>query len=128
MRCFFDSTTWISSRILTHTWQHLSCEERFAGICNFCWLAGKLHSVITLLAIYRVHPNYSFFLLQIEKIHNPLLESAFQRVKRKIEGRNTGMPVCHRLYHHVPAQYCSLVCKTGFQKTYSSQGKPDMLL
>ncbi|XP_032071638.1 protein mono-ADP-ribosyltransferase PARP9 isoform X2 [Thamnophis elegans] len=58
--------------------------------------------------------------LKIEKIHNPLLESAFQRVKRKIEGRNTGMPVCHRLYHHVPAQYCSLVCKTGFQKTYSS--------
>ncbi|XP_070586740.1 protein mono-ADP-ribosyltransferase PARP9 isoform X3 [Erythrolamprus reginae] len=59
--------------------------------------------------------------LKIEKIHNPLLESTFQRVKRKIEGRNTGMPVCHRLYHHVPAQYCSLVCKTGFQKTYSSQ-------
>ncbi|XP_039179752.1 protein mono-ADP-ribosyltransferase PARP9 isoform X2 [Crotalus tigris] len=58
--------------------------------------------------------------LKIEKIHNPLLESAFQRVKRKIEGRNTGMPVCHRLYHHVPAQYCSLVCKTGFQKTDSS--------
>ncbi|XP_013919998.1 PREDICTED: poly [ADP-ribose] polymerase 9 [Thamnophis sirtalis] len=66
--------------------------------------------------------------LKIEKIHNPLLESAFQRVKRKIEGRNTGMPVCHRLYHHVPAQYCSLVCKTGFQKTYSSsQGKPHTL-
>uniref|UniRef100_A0A8D2IZ66 Poly(ADP-ribose) polymerase family member 9 n=1 Tax=Varanus komodoensis TaxID=61221 RepID=A0A8D2IZ66_VARKO len=57
---------------------------------------------------------------QIEKICNPLLESAFQRFKRKIEGKNTGMPVCHRLYHHVPAQYCSLVCKTGFQKTYSS--------
>nr|XP_060631301.1 protein mono-ADP-ribosyltransferase PARP9 isoform X1 [Anolis sagrei ordinatus] len=59
--------------------------------------------------------------LKIEKIYNPLLESAFQRIKRKIEGKNTGMPVCHRLYHHVPAQYCSLVCKTGFQKTYSSQ-------
>uniref|UniRef100_A0A803TB86 Poly [ADP-ribose] polymerase n=1 Tax=Anolis carolinensis TaxID=28377 RepID=A0A803TB86_ANOCA len=59
--------------------------------------------------------------LKIEKICNPLLESAFQRIKRKIEGKNTGMPVCHRLYHHVPAQYCSLVCKTGFQKTYSSQ-------
>ncbi|KAF7241835.1 Protein mono-ADP-ribosyltransferase PARP9 [Varanus komodoensis] len=58
--------------------------------------------------------------LKIEKICNPLLESAFQRFKRKIEGKNTGMPVCHRLYHHVPAQYCSLVCKTGFQKTYSS--------
>ncbi|KAM6463739.1 protein mono-ADP-ribosyltransferase PARP9 [Liasis olivaceus] len=58
--------------------------------------------------------------LKIEKIYNPLLESTFQRIKRKIEGRNTGMPVCHKLYHHVPAQYCSLVCKTGFQKTYSS--------
>uniref|UniRef100_A0A803TAU2 PARP n=1 Tax=Anolis carolinensis TaxID=28377 RepID=A0A803TAU2_ANOCA len=66
---------------------------------------------------------FLLFLLQIEKICNPLLESAFQRIKRKIEGKNTGMPVCHRLYHHVPAQYCSLVCKTGFQKTYSSQGK-----
>ncbi|XP_042301492.1 protein mono-ADP-ribosyltransferase PARP9 [Sceloporus undulatus] len=59
--------------------------------------------------------------LKIEKICNPLLESAFQRIKRKTEGKNTGMPVCHRLYHCVPAQYCSLVCKTGFQKTYSSQ-------
>ncbi|XP_062974722.1 protein mono-ADP-ribosyltransferase PARP9 [Elgaria multicarinata webbii] len=58
--------------------------------------------------------------LKIEKISNPLLESAFQRIKRKIEGKNTGMPVCHRLYHHVPAQYCSLVCKAGFQKTYSA--------
>ncbi|XP_061464969.1 protein mono-ADP-ribosyltransferase PARP9 isoform X2 [Rhineura floridana] len=58
--------------------------------------------------------------LKIEKICNPLLESTFQRIKRKIEGKNTGMPVCHRLYHRVPAQYCSLVCKTGFQKTYSS--------
>uniref|UniRef100_A0A8D0C7D0 PARP catalytic domain-containing protein n=1 Tax=Salvator merianae TaxID=96440 RepID=A0A8D0C7D0_SALMN len=61
-----------------------------------------------------------FFFLQIEKICNPLLESTFQRIKRKVEGKNTGMPVCHRLYHRVPAQYCSLVCKTGFQKTYSS--------
>uniref|UniRef100_A0A8D2IYK3 Poly(ADP-ribose) polymerase family member 9 n=1 Tax=Varanus komodoensis TaxID=61221 RepID=A0A8D2IYK3_VARKO len=50
---------------------------------------------------------YCSFLLQIEKICNPLLESAFQRFKRKIEGKNTGMPVCHRLYHHVPAQYCN---------------------
>lgn len=58
--------------------------------------------------------------LKIEKISNPVLESTFQRIKRKIEGKNTGMPVCHRLYHCVPAQYCSLVCKNGFQKTYSS--------
>ncbi|KAJ7345853.1 hypothetical protein JRQ81_001803 [Phrynocephalus forsythii] len=58
--------------------------------------------------------------IKIEKICNPLLESAFQRIKRKIEGKNTGIPVCHRLYHRVPAQYCSLVCKTGFQKAYSS--------
>nr|XP_020635234.1 poly [ADP-ribose] polymerase 9 isoform X1 [Pogona vitticeps]XP_020635235.1 poly [ADP-ribose] polymerase 9 isoform X2 [Pogona vitticeps] len=58
--------------------------------------------------------------LKIEKICNPFLEFAFRRIKRKIEGKNTGMPVCHRLYHRVPAQYCSLVCQTGFQKAYSS--------
>ncbi|XP_053124216.1 protein mono-ADP-ribosyltransferase PARP9 isoform X3 [Hemicordylus capensis] len=58
--------------------------------------------------------------LKIEKIYNPVLESAFQRIKRKIEEKNTGMPVCHRLYHRVPAQYCSLVCQNGFQKTYST--------
>nr|XP_056717392.1 protein mono-ADP-ribosyltransferase PARP9 [Euleptes europaea] len=58
--------------------------------------------------------------LKIEKIYNPVLESAFQRIKRKIEGKNSGRPVTHRLYHRVPAQYCSLVCKTGFQTTYSS--------
>uniref|UniRef100_A0A670Z080 Poly(ADP-ribose) polymerase family member 9 n=1 Tax=Pseudonaja textilis TaxID=8673 RepID=A0A670Z080_PSETE len=54
--------------------------------------------------------------IRIEKIHNPLLESAFQRVKRKIEGRNTGMPVCHRLYHHVPAQYSCILCHFSDQK------------
>ncbi|XP_015284488.1 PREDICTED: poly [ADP-ribose] polymerase 9 [Gekko japonicus] len=58
--------------------------------------------------------------LKIEKIYNPVLESAFQRIKRKVEGKNSGRPVTHRLYHRVPAQYCSLVCKTGFQTTYSS--------
>ncbi|XP_060118774.1 protein mono-ADP-ribosyltransferase PARP9 [Heteronotia binoei] len=58
--------------------------------------------------------------LKIEKIYNPVLESAFQRIKRKVEGKNSGRPVTHRLYHHVPAQYCSLVCKTGFQTTYST--------
>ncbi|XP_054828838.1 protein mono-ADP-ribosyltransferase PARP9 [Eublepharis macularius] len=58
--------------------------------------------------------------LKIEKIYNPVLESTFQRIKRKIEGKNSGRPVTHRLYHRVPAQYCSLVCKTGFQTTYSS--------
>uniref|UniRef100_A0A670ICS2 PARP n=1 Tax=Podarcis muralis TaxID=64176 RepID=A0A670ICS2_PODMU len=69
--------------------------------------------------------NLLSFSFQIEKICNPLLESTFQRIKIKIEGKNAGMPVCHRLYHRVPAQYCSLVCKTGFQKTYPSslQGK-----
>ncbi|XP_077176450.1 protein mono-ADP-ribosyltransferase PARP9 isoform X2 [Paroedura picta] len=59
--------------------------------------------------------------LKIEKIYNPVLESAFQRIKRKVEGKNSGRPVTHRLYHRVPAQHCSLVCKTGFQTTYSSQ-------
>uniref|UniRef100_A0A8D0LAQ1 Poly(ADP-ribose) polymerase family member 9 n=1 Tax=Sphenodon punctatus TaxID=8508 RepID=A0A8D0LAQ1_SPHPU len=56
--------------------------------------------------------------LKIEKIYNPVLESAFLRIKRNVEGKHAGRPICHRLYRRVPAQFCGLVCRSGFQRTY----------
>ncbi|XP_012331635.1 protein mono-ADP-ribosyltransferase PARP9 [Aotus nancymaae] len=57
--------------------------------------------------------------LKVEKIDNKVLMAAFQLKKKMMEGKPHRQPVSHRLFQQVPHQFCKLVCRVGFRRTYS---------
>nr|AIC34787.1 poly ADP-ribose polymerase family member 9 [Alouatta sara] len=57
--------------------------------------------------------------LKVEKIDNNVLMAAFQLKKKMMEGKPHRQPVSHRLFQQVPYQFCKVVCRVGFQRTYS---------
>ncbi|KAG7467509.1 hypothetical protein MATL_G00154510 [Megalops atlanticus] len=61
----------------------------------------------------RLHSFSGLNIIKIEKVQNPLLEYHFKLKQKQVSDR----PKC--LYQRVPAQFCDLVCRVGFQRFYS---------
>lgn len=62
--------------------------------------------------------------IKVEKIDNAVLMAAFQGKKITMEERMPREPVSHRLFQHVPWQFCKVVCRVGFQRMYSGPCDP----
>ncbi|MBN3326825.1 PARP9 polymerase, partial [Atractosteus spatula] len=52
-------------------------------------------------------------IIKLEKIDNPILGQHFQMKMNHLSDKT------QTLYHRVPAQFCDLVCRVGFQRLYS---------
>nr|XP_015213974.1 PREDICTED: poly [ADP-ribose] polymerase 9 isoform X2 [Lepisosteus oculatus] len=52
-------------------------------------------------------------IIKLEKIDNPILEQHFQLKMNHLSDKT------QTLYQRVPAQFCDLVCRVGFQRLYS---------
>ncbi|KAM4862867.1 protein mono-ADP-ribosyltransferase PARP9 isoform X2 [Urocitellus parryii] len=63
--------------------------------------------------------KHGFQVIKVEAIDNAVLQAAFQRKKKTMEGRTSKEPVSHRLFQQVPHQFCNVVCRVGFQSLYS---------
>ncbi|XP_012589204.1 PREDICTED: poly [ADP-ribose] polymerase 9 [Condylura cristata] len=61
-----------------------------------------------------------FQVIKVEKIDNMALRFAFQRKKMMMEGGMCRSPLSLRLFQQVPHQFCKVVSRVGFQRTYSA--------
>lgn len=68
--------------------------------------------------------NCGLQVIKVEKIDNVLLLAAFQRKKKMMEGRTQRKLLSHTLFQQVPQQFCEVVCRVGFQRTYSASCDP----
>ncbi|XP_043929617.1 protein mono-ADP-ribosyltransferase PARP9-like [Protopterus annectens] len=58
-------------------------------------------------------------ILKLENICSPVLQGNFLLKKQLLRCNSLSKNGCQTLYQRVPAQFCNLVCRCGFQKTYS---------
>nr|XP_012635939.2 poly [ADP-ribose] polymerase 9 isoform X1 [Microcebus murinus] len=68
--------------------------------------------------------KYGLRVIKVEEIKNEVLMTVFQRKKKMMEGKSHGKPVSHILFQQVPHQFCTTVCRVGFQRMYSEPCDP----
>ncbi|XP_008050990.1 poly [ADP-ribose] polymerase 9 isoform X2 [Carlito syrichta] len=87
-----------------------------------------LRSPVTLTQEYhdqkREFEKCGLQVIKTEKIENKALMAAFQRKKKIMAGGSHKEPVSHVLFQQVPYQFCDLVCRVGFQRTYAEPCDP----